>query len=60
MVEAWIQLRCPSCDRSWEASPTSLPDPDVSYECDGCGEARTTAQFMQAKRDLEILQQFAG
>ncbi len=59
MVEAWIQLRCPSCDQSWEASPTGLPEADAELRCDACGEARTTAQFMQAKRDLEILQQFA-
>ena len=60
MVEAWIQLRCPSCAHSWESSPTDLPAPAASYECAACGEARTVAQFMKDQRDLEILQQFAG
>ncbi|MDZ7701360.1 MAG: hypothetical protein U5J98_04445 [Halobacteriales archaeon] len=60
MVEAWIQLRCPSCERLWESAPTELPPPTGSFECEGCGEARSTAQFMKDQRDLEILQQFAG
>jgi rRNA maturation endonuclease Nob1 len=60
MVEAWIQLRCPSCERIWEASPTDLPAPDDGFECASCGETRTTAQFMKDQRDLEILKQFAG
>lgn len=58
MVEAWIQLRCPACEQVWEASPTDLPAPDVSFECASCGERRSTAQFMKAQRDLEILKQF--
>ena len=60
MVEAWIRLRCPSCERSWQAAPTALPAPDAGFECDDCGEARTTAQFMRAQRDLEIVQEFSG
>jgi hypothetical protein len=60
MVEAWIQLRCPSCDAAWESSPTELPAPAASFACSACGEHRTTAQFMKDQRDLEILKQFGG
>lgn len=60
MVEAWIQLRCPSCDRRWESSPTDLPSPQAAFECDGCGASRPTAEFMRDQRDLEILKQFAA
>lgn len=60
MVEAWIQLRCPSCEQAWQSSPTELPAPDASFSCSACGEARTTAQFMKDQRDLEILKEFAG
>lgn len=60
MVEAWIQLRCPSCDQIWESSPSKLPAPDAAFECSHCGEERTVAQFMKDQRDLEILKQFAG
>lgn len=60
MVEAWIQLACPSCDRRWESSPTSLPSPQADFECAGCGAVRTTSLFMKDQRDLEILKQFAG
>lgn len=59
MVEAWIELQCPACQRSWEASPTDLPAPDERFTCASCGEVRTTAQFMKDQRDLEILKQFA-
>ena len=59
MVEAWITLRCPACGQSWESSPTALPAPSTDFECDHCGEARTTSQFMKDQRDLEILKQFA-
>lgn len=60
MVEAWIELACPSCERRWEASPTDLPAPDDRFTCPGCGEERTTAQFMKDQRDLEILKEFAA
>ncbi len=29
MQEAWLQLRCPVCDKHWEATPTDLPSPDT-------------------------------
>lgn len=60
MVEAWIELRCPACDRIWEASPTQLPAPQTAFECDHCGERRRTSLFMKDQRDLEILKQFAS
>jgi rRNA maturation endonuclease Nob1 len=60
MVEAWIQLRCPACERTWESSPTDLPPPGEAFECASCGETRSVAQFMKDQRDLEILKQFTG
>ena len=60
MVEAWIHLRCPSCDRIWEASPSRLPAPQTEFACDQCGARRPTSVFMKEQRDLEILKQFAG
>lgn len=59
MVEAWIQLRCPTCEQLWESSPTDLPAPSADYECSSCGATRSTAEFMKDQRDLEILKQFA-
>lgn len=58
MAEAWIQLWCPSCEQAWESSPTDLPAPDTAFECPVCGETRTTAEFLKAQRDLEILKEF--
>lgn len=58
MVEAWIQLRCPACGQTWESSPTDLPTPNADFQCQHCGETRSTAQFMKEQRDLEILKQF--
>jgi len=60
MVQAWIQLRCPSCEQMWESSPTDLPPPTADFECASCGERRSTAQFMKDQRDLEILKQFTS
>lgn len=58
MVEAWIELRCPACEQTWEASPTDLPTSDATLECSSCGERQRTALFMKDQRDLEILKQF--
>lgn len=59
MVEAWIQLRCPVCEQTWEDSPADLPAPDTTFECPSCGATRSTSLFMKDQRDLEILKQFA-
>ena len=58
MNEAWIQLRCPSCQEDWEANPTDLPAPDRSFECPYCGESGTMRAFMKTERGLEILGEF--
>ncbi len=58
MVEAWIQLQCPSCDEEWERSPSDLPGPDADFTCNHCGETRRVAEFMMTQRDLEILEEF--
>lgn len=58
MSEAWIQLRCPECQKSWEANPSDLPAPGTKFDCKRCGGRRPTAEFMRTKRDLDILEQF--
>lgn len=58
MVEAWIQLQCPSCGEEWEDAPTDLPASDAEYTCNHCGETRRVAEFMLTQRDLEILEGF--
>jgi len=58
MQEAWLQLRCPDCDKHWEATPTDLPSPDTQFDCDGCGAERPLSEFMKTTRDLELLREF--
>lgn len=58
MQEAWIDLACPNCDKQWEANPTELPAPDADFECPDCGTSRSTAEFAQTQRGLEILESF--
>lgn len=58
MQEAWIQLKCPACEETWEANPADLPAPDAEFSCDHCGTSRPMAEFARAKRDLEILEEF--
>jgi len=58
MQEAWLQLRCPDCDKHWEATPTDLPSPDTPFICDDCSEERSLSEFMKTTRDLELLREF--
>ncbi len=58
MQEAWLQLRCPDCDKHWEAAPTALPSPETMFSCDDCGTERSLSEFMKTKRDLELLREF--
>ncbi|WP_335999904.1 hypothetical protein [Halorientalis halophila] len=58
MNEAFVQLRCPACEKDWEAAPTDLPATDAAFSCPDCGDQRRTAEFMRTERDLEILEQF--
>lgn len=58
MQEAWIQLKCPSCEATWEANPADLPAPDADFTCTHCGKTRRMSEFARAARDLEILRDF--
>lgn len=58
MQEAWLQLRCPDCDKHWEATATDLPSPDTGFSCDGCNAERPLSEFMKTARDLELLREF--
>lgn len=55
MDEAFVQLLCPECTKSWEANPTELPQVRETYRCPDCNHTRQTAEFMRTERDLETL-----
>ena len=55
MREAYVQLVCPACAKSWEKNPSGLPAADESFDCPECAESRRTAEFMRTDRDLENL-----
>ncbi len=59
MEEAFVQLLCPECTKSWESSPNNLPTPPEMFHCPTCHATRRTAEFMRTDRDLETLKQFA-
>jgi predicted RNA-binding Zn-ribbon protein involved in translation (DUF1610 family) len=59
MDEAFVQLRCPACQKDWEETPTDLPVPGVEFTCPDCSESRRLSEFMRTDRDLEILEEFA-
>ena len=58
MHEAWIQLRCPECEVSWEANPADVPSPGREFQCRHCSTRRPVSEFMRTQRDLEILEEF--
>jgi tRNA(Ile2) C34 agmatinyltransferase TiaS len=55
MHEAFVQLLCPECTKSWESTPSDLPGPDANFSCPDCHATRRTAEFMRTDRDLETL-----
>lgn len=55
MEEAFVQLLCPDCHKSWESSPRDLPAPSDSFQCPDCDTSRRTSEFMRTERDLETL-----
>lgn len=55
--EAFVQLVCPECKKSWEETPSDLPTPEANYECPSCHASRRTAEFLRTNRDLETLKQ---
>ena len=57
--EAYVQLRCPACEKDWESSPSDLPGPRTSFECPDCGTERRLSEFMRTERDLETLKRLS-
>ncbi|MFB6081958.1 MAG: hypothetical protein ABEJ67_03970 [Halanaeroarchaeum sp.] len=53
--EAYVQLVCPECTKTWEENPTDLPAPERNYSCPTCHASRRTSEFMRTDRDLETL-----
>jgi hypothetical protein len=58
MVETFVRLVCPECQKNWEDNPTDLPGPRRNFTCSGCGVTRRLSEFMRTERDLETLKQF--
>jgi hypothetical protein len=56
MNEAWIQLRCPNCEDTWEENPTDLPAPGEAFTHNACGTSRPVGEFARSTRDFEILE----
>lgn len=58
--EAFVQLLCPECNKSWERTPSDLPDHDEQFSCPDCDATRRTAEFARTDRDLETLKRLEG
>jgi len=59
MVETFVRLLCPECQKDWETGPKELPSPRQNFSCPGCHATRRVAEFMRTEHDLETLRQFA-
>lgn len=57
MVEAYVQLLCPECNKDWESNPSDLPLPNKVFHCPDCHASYRTSEFMRTDRDLETLKQ---
>lgn len=58
MVEAFVRLVCPECEKDWEANPSDLPGVRENFSCRSCHATRRLTEFMRTERDLEIVEQF--
>jgi predicted RNA-binding Zn-ribbon protein involved in translation (DUF1610 family) len=59
MVEAFVRLLCPECEKDWEKNPSSLPAVRRNFTCPNCHATRRLAEFMRTERDLEAVKQFS-
>lgn len=57
MVETYVRLLCPECNKEWELGPDELPGPKRNFSCSNCHATRRLAEFMRTERDLETLKQ---
>lgn len=55
-----IQVRCPACEFTWDAAPTTLDAPESTFRCPDCGETRRLSEFMWTDRDLSALRATHG
>jgi len=58
MVEAFVRLVCPECNKGWEENPSELPNHRKNFSCSACHATRRLAEFMRTERDLEAVKQF--
>lgn len=55
MVETYVRLLCPECDKHWQESPSALPEPGRTFHCPNCHNSRRLAEFARTEHDLEAL-----
>jgi predicted RNA-binding Zn-ribbon protein involved in translation (DUF1610 family) len=55
MVDTYVRLLCPECEKKWESSPSDLPDAGQSFDCPDCTTTRRLAEFARTGHDLETL-----
>ena len=58
MVEAFVRLLCPECEKDWEETPTDLPNLQKNFSCPDCHATRRLTEFMRTERDLEVVREF--
>ncbi|WP_193222406.1 DUF7836 family putative zinc-binding protein [Halosegnis rubeus] len=56
MVETYVRLLCPDCEKSWEESPNDLPEPSETFYCPDCNAENRLSEFARTERDLETMQ----
>lgn len=58
MVEAFVRLLCPECEKEWEGNPSDLPAVKENFSCPSCHATRRLTEFMRTERDMEIVKEF--
>jgi len=58
MVEAFVRLVCPECNKDWQETPTGLPEVRRNFSCPDCHATRRLTEFFRTERDMEAVQQF--
>lgn len=52
-METFVRLLCPECGKSWQKTPSELPDATKTFHCPGCHASRRLSEFARTDRDLE-------
>jgi len=58
MVEAFVRLVCPECDKEWQDTPAELPQLRTNFSCPHCHATQRLTEFMRTERDLEAVKAF--